>query len=498
MNKNQLITRLKKHKLLISIFIAGLGLRMYAALLDPFLHDWDERFHALVARNMIYHPLIPMLRAHPITNHFDPNLWCCNHIWLHKPPLFLWQMALSMKLFGASLFAMRLPSVIMGSIMILLLYRITLIFTNENKRTAVIAALLLATSNFQLQMTSGIIGMDHNDLAFGFYVLASIWVYAEYVQNQTLVSAILIGIFAGCAVLNKWLVGLLVYLGWGINLLLSLKQDSFRKEIKHFIISCLACLIIFIPWQIYIYHSFPDLARFESDFNWRHITEALEGHSGTWRYYLDHFTSIFGMHGYFLIPLGIVFLFNNILFNQKLKGAVLIGSIFVFCFYSFIVKTKVDAHFFFVAPLFMIFIAVAIDKLLELSFINNYRLILFSFIAYLSLNPLQMIQYIAPSNKVRNDRIFNTYIYQNLHKYIPADTKVMINMNAFEDIDVMFYNNEMTAYHFTLSEEDTEEIKLKKTPIYAFKPHGKYKLPEWIECYPYLHIINFELRTSKL
>ena len=28
----------------------------FAALLDPFLNIWDERFHALVAKNMMNHP----------------------------------------------------------------------------------------------------------------------------------------------------------------------------------------------------------------------------------------------------------------------------------------------------------------------------------------------------------------------------------------------------------------------------------------------------------
>src|SRR5690606_28721971 len=100
--------------------------------------DWDERFHALVARNMMDEPFRPMLKTSALLPHEDYTAWCCNHIWLHKQPLFMWQMALSMKVFGVSEPALRLPSVIMGALMILLLYRITVLVTG-NKTAGLIA-----------------------------------------------------------------------------------------------------------------------------------------------------------------------------------------------------------------------------------------------------------------------------------------------------------------------------------------------------------------------
>ncbi|MEP7320553.1 MAG: glycosyltransferase family 39 protein [Saprospiraceae bacterium] len=487
---------LKSHAIVLLIFIIGLILRIWAAFLDPFLHDWDERFHALVARNMMHHPFQPMLRANPINNNYDPTQWCCSHIWLHKPPLFLWQMGLSMKTIGVSLFSMRLPSVLMGSIMILLLYRIAFLCTGE-KRIALIAALLLAFSNFQLQMIAGIKGMDHNDIAFGFYVLSGLWAYSEYLKNPTLLWGILIGVLSGFAILNKWLIGLLPYLGWGVNILLQSDKQLLKKEINYLIKSVLVCCVIFLPWQIYTWLTFPDLARFEQSYNWRHITEALEGHSGSVFYYAEHFSDFFGHWVYYLIPIGIILMLRDSSVNQRLLRAFLVESLFVLCFFSFIVKTKVDAHFFFVAPIFLLFLATAIYKSIQLKFIRDYSLILISIIIYFVLNPIYFSTHISNKNKVRNDRIFNTYIYQHLNEYIP-DSSLVINMNAFEDIDVMFFNNKMTAYHFTLPEEDMQDLIQKKIPIYAFTPHGKYKFPEWIECYPYLKVINLKLRTSAL
>ena len=57
--------------------------------------------------------------------------------------------------------------------------------------------------------------MDQIRVAFGFYVLASIWAFAEYYNSNKTYWTLLIGFFAGCAVLNKWLPGLIVYGAWG-------------------------------------------------------------------------------------------------------------------------------------------------------------------------------------------------------------------------------------------------------------------------------------------
>src|SRR6185312_9273700 len=139
----------------------------FVIYLDPFLHVWDEKFHALVARNMMGNPFKPMLVKNPLVP-FDYRIWVYNHIWLHKQPLFLWQMALSMKLFGVSEFTLRYPSVLMGTLAVWLVYRICLLLTKDTK-TAFTAALFTCFSCLLLEFTSGFQGMDANDIAFIFY-----------------------------------------------------------------------------------------------------------------------------------------------------------------------------------------------------------------------------------------------------------------------------------------------------------------------------------------
>ncbi len=69
-----------------------------------YLLPWDERYHALVAKNLIEHPLLPALYENPILP-YDYKQWAGNHIWVHKQPVTLWGMALSIKLFGTNVIA---------------------------------------------------------------------------------------------------------------------------------------------------------------------------------------------------------------------------------------------------------------------------------------------------------------------------------------------------------------------------------------------------------
>lgn len=459
--------------------------------MDPFLHPWDERFHALVARNMMHHPFKPMLRAFPITDNFDPNIWCCNHIWLHKQPLFMWQMAWSMKVFGVSELSMRLPSVIMGTLLILILYRITFLLT-KNKKTAFIAAALLSVSNFHLQLISGMRGMDHNDVAMGFYVLASIWAYAEYLRKPKIHWVVLIGLFAGCAILCKWLVGLLVFLGWGIHVISSRSWKGFLKETKYFLLALLVCCVVFVPWQLYILHAFPEEARYEFAYNSLHLKEAVEGHAGPVTFYLQHLDELVG-YTFPLTLLGFVVLFRNKLMDPKLRLSLVVNLLFTFVFFS-LVATKIVTYVYLVVPIIFLLIAIAIKFLIEK--VNRwwFAVPLIAAALFITLNPAYFLNYLSPSNQERADRIYNASVYRNLKKHLPENVHVVMNMNSFEDVDVMFYNNDITAYHWTLTESDFQQFRAQKLPIAVFEPHGNYHLSDYIINYPYLHIIKIRLR----
>jgi 4-amino-4-deoxy-L-arabinose transferase-like glycosyltransferase len=225
------------------LLLTGFIVRLLMASLDPFLHTWDEQFHALVAKNLMEYPLRPMLRVDPIMP-YDIHAWCCNHIWLHKQPLFMWQMAIAMKIFGVNEIAMRLPSVIMGTLSILLIFDIARYWA-KNNTVAYFSAWLFTFSFYSLELTSGRQGMDHNDVAFAFYITASLWAFTKYIGSDHLIKwGLLLGLFVGCAILNKWLTGLLAFGGWGLYMLLEKKLRTDWSKWMHLLCCLFVCLFV--------------------------------------------------------------------------------------------------------------------------------------------------------------------------------------------------------------------------------------------------------------
>ena len=490
-NFSFLVEKIKNNSALIIIFLIGFLSRLWLSHHDPFLQDWDERFHALVAQNMLMHPLQPMLVGNPVVG-YKVSDWSSNHIWLHKPPLFLWQIALSLKCFGCHEWAIRLPSAIMSSLMILLVYRISILFT-KNRLTALFSATLLCFSHFQWQLISGRQCTDHNDVAFGFYLLASIWAYVEYLHRSHWKWIYVIGILAGGAILNKWLTGLLIYAAWGTKLIFDFYQNRNYKSVIPFLISLTVCALVFMPWQLYCYHRFPVEAKFENDFNNRHIWEALEGHEGNGWYYFNNFFDYFGIIGSVLFFSGVlIFIIDNKLNRQTGFHLLLLFSI-AFCFFSFVVTTKMIAFFYCVAPIGLVFAAISLNyffiffKSKRIIFVGLCLIVLFD-----SLNPIDLWLRTNYSPE-RNSKIYNTNIYKQLNNILPPDVKIVINLPFCQQVDLMFYNPSITAYQKLISSTDLKILENKKMKVAAFCNHGEYVLPDYVLIYPYLYVINYQL-----
>jgi 4-amino-4-deoxy-L-arabinose transferase len=377
--------------------------------------------------------------------------------------------------------------------MLLLLYRITLILTG-NKITSTIAALLLCFSNYQLQLISGIEGMDHNDLAFDFYMLASCWAYAEYSINKKWYWIVLIGIFSGCAILNKWLVGLAVFLGWGVNILFKFYKTKSITEIGWMLLSLVVCAAVFIPWQWYCYSNWPHEFITEMKFNTRHITEVLEGHDGPMSYYYDARDLFVGKYLVYLVPVGILFFIRDKKNNVEVLISICSIFLFVFIFYSFVVLTKVHSHFFFVIPFVLIFIANAVSKIFFQSKISITKIAIIIVMIYLSINPNYFINYLSKENKHRESCIQNAILYRNMDKLIPANCKIVMNTHQLENINIMFYHPEIRANDSCIGNADLSICATKKEWIAVFPDHNDFKLSTQILKYPYLFKIKTELK----
>ncbi len=351
-----------KNKLAIIILFLGiLALGFFMANLDPFLVLWDEQYHALVAKNLASNSLKPVLYNDPVLPYYFAD-WTKNYIWLHKQPLFLWHMALSIKIFGANVIAVRLPSVLMHALTSLIIYRIGEVAINS--KAGFYGALFFGLAYYQLEHVAGRFTTDHNDVAFLFYVTASLWSWLEYQRSERPIYLVLTGLFSGGAVLVKWLVGMLVYAVWFVALGAESKQNwLFTKSYAPIVISVLIALAVFLPWQIFIHLKYPVEAAFETNLNTEHFFNVVEGHGGTFWFHFDAISDIYGSGDLipYLILAGIIFLIVKTKKNVY-RFAFIAMITLVYLFYS-VAATKMTSFTILVSPMVYLGFGVMINTL---------------------------------------------------------------------------------------------------------------------------------------
>ncbi len=481
----------------IFLFIGAITLYLFSALLDPFLNIWDERFHALVAKNLMNHPLRPTLYDNPIVN-MNYNRWDRSIIWLHKQPLFLWQIAISFKLFGISEFSLRLPSAILSGFLVIFSYRTGKLLVN--KRVGFYTALLFATSFNLVELVSGRVVSDHNDVAFLFYTTASIWAWSEYIFSKRKYWLYLIGIFSGFAVLCKWLTGLLIYFGWFIYSFYSNKFEI--KKNGDFFFSFMITLIVVLPWQIFIFYKYPKQAIYELNYNSLHFTKVLEGlpKRGMW-FYLDNITVLYGKVVPYILLLGFILLYRKIQ-KKKIKVAFISMPLFVYVFFTF-AKTKMPNYTFVVTLPIYLSLACLIEYIIIK--INCIRLpkvfihiITFLFLIFLSFENLN-IEKIQEKhtlwkkdNKYTRRLLHNKKIFQSL---MLPNNAVLFNVKGRHYIEAMFYTGK-PSYNFIPSFKQYKELKTKGKTIEIFASKHTV-IPDYLRNDSTVIIINKKLEGYK-
>lgn len=476
-----------KSKLSLFLLFGGaFMLRIFMIILDPFLSDWDERVHALVAKNMMEHPFKPMLFKELLLS-YDYKNWINNHIWLHKQPLFLWQMALSLKIFGINEMAIRLPTVLLGAIQVLLIYRIGKI--SVHKEVGYLAAFLAALAYFQLEMTAGSIARAHNDASFVFYITASIWALCEYWQNKKKHWLCWIGVLAGMAVLNKWLVGLLIFAAWGIAVLASKEWREKRTTYQSLGMSIIISGLVFLPWQIYIFWRFPKEAAFEMASTSEHFFKVIEGHEKPWYYYFENLYVYYGEGSFLIIIAGIVS-FLYVVQHRFLK-IMLLSCLFIpYLFYS-LAQTKLSGYTYIASPIVFICIATFIfvlqnflQKKLNTFTWKTSMLILVSLMGFYSLRHWEIEAYHGLNKRVhhrsgqkRMVKLHNAKVYKELAQTLPKDY-VILSSIPFESVDIRFYTSHLAYDYLTMDQHKClTEAGYK---IAAFEKCGQCTVPEYI------------------
>lgn len=461
----------------------------FAALLDPFLNLWDERFHALAAKNMMNHPLMPTLYDDPIVD-MPYDRWDRYHIWLHKQPLFLWQIAICFKIFGVSEFSLRLPDIVLGTILVVITYRSGKLLANKN--VAYISSLFVISTIYILELIAGRQELEHNDFTFLVYISLSIWSFIEYYYSKKTIWIYLIGLFSGMAILCKWLVGLLVYFGWGFMRILQ-KNIKISKN-TDFIISLSITLLVALPWQILTFVWYPEEAACAYRFNSIHFTTPLEGHGGNFWYHFNMFNTIYGKIASFLIIPGFIALY------KKNKDKILLNSllsmvIVVYLFFS-LAATKMPS--FTIVTAMIIFIAFAtlfdsiiehINKLFIKRYIKSLIFGLFTITIAIFNFDITFLKEKHTNNTYTSNLLNNKHVFKSLE--LPSNT-VLFNVKGRHYIEAMFYTN-LPSYNFIPSLEQYQDIKSKGKTIALFKKNNE-KIPDYLTDDTSVIIIDKEIK----
>lgn len=267
---------------LVFIVLSGFALRWRAAD-HPYISQWDEAYHALVAKNMTRHPLEPTLYEEKVLPS-DDREWTKAGVWLHKPPLPLWLMSAGIAMFGENEMSFRLPSVVLDTITILLIFFLAVeLFGAANNQAGILAAAAYALNPLMIRLVSGRIPDDTPHVVNVFFITLTVCLFAAAARRNSRAFASAAGLSCGLGTLCMSAVALL---GLAVSLPLLFSLRGARGSARLLAVSFVAFLAAALPWPLYALSRWPELWRHESALHVSHLFAALEGHSHAWWWYL--------------------------------------------------------------------------------------------------------------------------------------------------------------------------------------------------------------------
>lgn len=468
-------TKSKIKPALFLVIVAGFILRVYVSS-DNYLHPWDERYHALVAKNMISHPLTPTLYEDPVLP-YDYKEWYSNHYWVHKQPMPLWFISASLQVFGINEFAVRIPGILLTTLGILLVYYIGNFFFN--KRVAFISALLYSMNGLIIELTGGRVATDHYDTFFLFFIQLAVFFCIKFINSERKGYNILVGVAIGFAILTKWLPALIVLPIWFI---LVYDSGKFSKQ-QIFIQSVLlvfALVVVALPWQIYSARAFPLETAWEQYYNNLHLTDVLEGRSEVRWFFLERLRISYGD----LIYLPLIWFTIQTLKGKFLnKQYALLIWVFIPVIFFTIAETKMQGYILFTAPALFIITGLFFDKINELKFSGFKRVFSVIVLALLILLPFR---YCVERTKMLNPNTTSTEWVNDLKKLGETNHGKAILFNYPRPIEAMFYTD-FIAYNTIPDIESLNRIQKQGYKIYFA---GSNNLPDNIRANPDYQIVD--------
>ncbi len=125
-----------------------------------------------------------------------------NHFYLQKPHLLFWLSSISFHIFGVSLFAFKLPTLLFSLASMFALYKMTRLY--YNKQTGLLAAFIYATSEMMFLYHNDL----HTDALFTANLVIGVSFLAHFIEKKKALHFILGFVFVGLSMITKGFIGL--------------------------------------------------------------------------------------------------------------------------------------------------------------------------------------------------------------------------------------------------------------------------------------------------
>ena len=218
--------------------------------------------------------------------------------------------------------------------------------------------------------------------------------------------------------------------------------QCFKRSTYYFFLLLLIAFSIYCPWQYYIFYHFPNEAKWENAYNFLHLNQSVEGHSGEWWWHINYARIVWNELFYLIFLWFSLFFIKN---RQDKKLWVLAIWITIPYLFFSAVGTKMWAYILFTAPAMFIVEAMFLwhIKHIETQFryLRNFlfytTIILAIRYGYERVKPFHNDVHYASVERSRKIKELSRY-------FLPNEKNIVFGLEGY--IECMFYHNNTIAY----------------------------------------------------
>lgn len=164
-------------------------------------------------------------------------------LFLFKPPLVMWMAAACVRLLGLSLFAVRLPSLILGAA------GIAVAFLWAARARSIGAGCLAAVALLSSPLWQSLSRLCYTDVPGSVFALLALFVVALDPPMRLRRTAICAGIFGAASILSKSVAGLIPFATLGLYWVLMPRER--RPRFTALVIAGATAVAVLAPWHVY-------------------------------------------------------------------------------------------------------------------------------------------------------------------------------------------------------------------------------------------------------